>query len=267
MSKEQKLLDKIKKLLALGNDLSTTQQEAQSALRKANQLLLQHNLTLTDVEVSSIQSDIVETDKSKLAFGSIREEGQWEANLLNVLCYYNLCHSIKHVTTYSSKGSLSIIGKKHNVEIVTYLFDVARQMFRSLSKQEYNKHRKQVLEQFTPEGLSERDCLKQKHLGYRMPWIRSYLKGCVFGLSAKLKLEKKSVEKDISGDKYAVMCTNTSVAIENFKKQQYSNLKKGRVVGKIKNDHGAYSKGLIAGRNSNLSKAISSRETTAKQLS
>lgn len=258
MSTTEKLIDKVKKLLALANDAGASLSEAEAALKKANKMLLQHNLTFEDVEIHKIQSDIIQTNAADITFGDIGEEGQWESALLNVLCEYNLCHCIKYRTAKVRGGSLSIIGKKQNVEIVKFLFETARHMFRDLSKQAYNDHRKHVLHQNRPQGLSESQCLKMKLMGYRMPWIRSYLKGCVIGLRHKLQDERDrlmSNEVANATNKYQLMCTNTIVAIDNFI-ANIPGVTQSNTALKISNDHGAFTQGVATGKNAQFNNAL-----------
>lgn len=271
MSNQDKLINRIKKLLAMANDKGASQNETEVALRMANSLLIKHNLTMTDVQVSSIQKDVIESDKNRVGFGGIKEEGRWESPLMSTLCQYNFCHSITHTVTRVHGGSITVIGKKENVEIVLYLFDVARTIFRSLSKEAYNTHRKDVLEENRPLGLSEKDCLRQKKMGYRMPWIRTYLKGCVLGLADKLESEKKQVQANQDraiANKFALVCTNTELAIRNFMDDKYKNLRTTKRNMKVSKDHGALSSGISAGKSVSLQKGLAgANDPQTKRLS
>jgi hypothetical protein len=268
MSTQENLISKIKKLLALANNEASTQSESEKALKLANRLLIKHNLTSSDIEVSAIQSDIVESDKSQTGFGGIKEEGAWEGLLIAVLAQYNFCHSIRFTTSRVHGGTLSVIGKKENVEAVLYLFDVARAMFRRSSKQAYNSHRKNVLEENRPLGLTEKDCLSQKKMGYRMPWIRTYLKGCVIGLSSKLEQEREElkVSADVDANKFALVLVNTSTAITNFIENKHKNLKSGSGKLRVNKDHGAFKSGLATGKSANFNKGLQGASKDAIRL-
>jgi hypothetical protein len=50
---EQRIIERIRKMLALANDLAASEQERETALRMAYKLLAQHNLQVSDVEVKA----------------------------------------------------------------------------------------------------------------------------------------------------------------------------------------------------------------------
>lgn len=271
-NQEQKLLQKIKKLLTLGNDQAASEHEAQSALKKANMLLMKNNLSVKDISISSIKSEITETDKDDLIFGLKKEEGVWEKHLISTLCHYNLCQAIIHKPKRSNIGKVSIVGKDHNVDIVLYMYDVAHTTFRQLSKDKYNAHRKQVLDQYRDQ-YTERQLLKMKKMGYRMPWIRTYLKGCCIGLQKKLAAQKQQVMSETANDdnnsnKYEMVVVNTNDAIEQFLNEKYSNLKNSSTKMNVRDSHGALSKGIKDGKNAKLHRGVDkSNNNQVKSLS
>jgi len=252
----QEIIKKITKLLALANDNAASSAEAELALKHANRLLTKHNLSMTDVSVGAIQQDVTEIDG--IEFGSIKEEGNWEALLMTVIANHNFCQSISHTTRGIKGGKISVVGKPENVEIVIYQFEVARNIFRKASKAEYNAMRKQIKSQY-PSFTTDLELSKAKLLPYRMPWIRAFLKGAVLGLNKQLSEQVEQMKQ--SDNRFALVVTNTNTAITKYLENKYKNLSTGRTKVRVGSNRDAYSKGFATGKNAKLSKAIKNGKT------
>lgn len=250
----EKLIDKVRKLLAKA-ERTDNQAEADSFMAKANEMLLKHNLTLSQVKTSNDDNGITEEGYA-VKFGDVMEEGKWETTLMATLCAHNMCDSIIHSMKYQKGGSMSVIGSEDNVATVLYMFDVSRNLIRRLSKSAYSDYRKHIVEEWR--GLSDLDLQKQGILGYRMPWIRSYLKGTVIGLHSKLEQQKNEFLGADSNlcNQYGLMVVSNREAIERFKKERYSDLEECRKGLKVSNDHGAFERGVEEGKNVNIVKGL-----------
>lgn len=256
----EKLLDKVKKLMAIANDSGASANEVEVALKKANRLLVSHNLSMADVAISEIENDITETNPQDIYFGSVMSEGQWEPLLMEVLCEANLCHSLKYVAKYKSDGYMSIIGTKENVIVVKYLYQVACDKLRAASKIAYNKHRKEVLDEYKPQGFSENELLKMKVLGRRMVWIRNFLKGGVVGLKSKFAAEKKQMQQDDQlGQKFGLMLVSNRQAIQNFIDNKHKDVKVSSAPMNINPENAAFQIGVEEGKNTTLNQALVSK--------
>jgi len=105
------ILDKIKKLLALST--SSNPNEAASAAAKAQALLAQYNLELSQVEAHGGEaSDYGQQD---VAVGGV---SRWRKTLMLVLARPNFCA----VVSYKGTERVSIVGEPHNLEAVKYLY-------------------------------------------------------------------------------------------------------------------------------------------------
>lgn len=107
MSDITPILAKIKKLLALST--SSNPNEAALAAAKAQELLMQHNLTMSQIETHG-ESKYCE------AFVNIGSR-VWQRLLLTAIARNNFCEVIYNPQIKSA----ALIGEPHNQEVVTYL--------------------------------------------------------------------------------------------------------------------------------------------------
>lgn len=268
---QEKLIDKIRKLLNHA-DGTNSQAEADSFIAKANKLLLEHNLSMSQIETTEDKSkNGITEDKKAVDFGKNKSEGnRWETLLMGVLCSHNMCDSIIHTKRQLSGGSISIIGSISNIETVKYLFDVAREMIRNISKTSYKEYREETLSIWDNE-LTEKELLNNGQLSYRMPWIRNYLKGAVLGLNKKLDTLKRQMEESLSQvssesrQEFGLMIMGNKEAIELYKKEEYSDLTERPRSTQI-NDKSAYRRGFQDGEAINLFKGVGYKQEHTNQL-
>ena len=113
MNSSQRIVERIQKLLALGN--SPNEAEAMEAMRKAQELLAQHDLAMSDVENRATGEPDEPVGKEEVPNG-MRTAPAWHGWILSGLAKANNCQS------YSQGGSFYLIGKPHRVAIVKSLF-------------------------------------------------------------------------------------------------------------------------------------------------
>jgi hypothetical protein len=103
------VLTKVKKLLALST--SSNPNESASAAAKAQALLMQHNLTMSQVETQ---------DKASSYGQTFVKTGSrvWRHYLLGVLARNNFCEVVYDTAT----SQACLIGEQQNQEVVTYLY-------------------------------------------------------------------------------------------------------------------------------------------------
>lgn len=116
MTNEEKIIDKVRKLLALAT--SSNEHEAAAAAAKAQELLLKYNLsesqvTIGDLEEKAEHSEFYEKYKSG-----------WMGQLMYGICQ-SLCCEMVSSTQYKGK-TFHIFGKPSNIEVATYLYEYLR---------------------------------------------------------------------------------------------------------------------------------------------
>lgn len=113
----EKVVDKIRKVLALSSN-NPNEEEAARALQKANKLLLEHNLGMTDIETEVNLNDVVEE--------VVEEAGRvmnWKKILLSNLAKLNNCTALSDHAISFRGTAYKLIGKKCNIEITLSMYD------------------------------------------------------------------------------------------------------------------------------------------------
>ena len=221
MSKQEmnKIIDKIKKLMALGQ--SPSEAEASSAITKAHNLLKEYNLQMADLKEKE------EVDEFTYLEGSALRS--WKILLLAQIAKVNFCFAYRS-KTYPGWGGhsvskLQLIGKNHNIEVckmmIEYLFDAIER----LSKLQNGK------------GKS---------------FVASYKIGISDNLIRRLQ-EMEQNDKIETSNCYSLVVQENS-AIQVYIKNKL-NLKKGNINQSRTNGAG-YAQGVHDGNNINLHRQV-----------
>jgi hypothetical protein len=211
------VLTKIKKLLALST--SSNPNEAALAASKAQELLMQHNLTMSQVEMhgeSSYGQEFVQTGSRF-----------WKRSLLTVIARNNFCEVIYEAQIKSA----ALIGEKHNQEVVTYLYGYLVSQLEPMAMTAYR--------------LSDTTM-------HAKTWLDSFYMGAINAINARLKAQKAEMIAESNACKSLVVIKDAELqeALRKF----YPDIKaepKKRVK-----SLGGYREGVEAGKRVALNKAI-----------
>lgn len=205
---KEKTLNKIRRLLALSN--SPNEHEAESAILKAQQLMIENGLSMQQIGIESQQNKEVAREKAK-TYARI----PWYCNRLSAIIANNFrCYSIT-----SSKGrerSITFVGLKNDAEIAkeVYLFAT-----------DFLKHKRDWLSKELRKQSNNTKVINSV--------INDYLDGFMDGLSNKFAEQVKEqewglvlvkdeeVEKAVQDIKDAkpikTNCAGTDLYFEGFK--------------------------------------------------
>ena len=239
MEKEN-VITKIQKLLKLqyGAEQIGSTGEAYQAAKMVRKLLMEYNLSMSDIDTSDGEQKLTMTKSDELA-GSDRYGNHWKFQLLGVIASNNLCSAYKRVS-----GKMFVIGTEDNVAIVQEFYNYLVKVFRRLAKEHW-----------------ERKCKEWEQQGYNVEYIlfadntvmnkffRSYLEGVPVGLQ-----ENYDSLKPTSAETALVVCHQE--AIDEYVKENFTmNDKKPRTrTRKIYGD--AYNLGAADGRAVSLNRQI-----------
>lgn len=239
MEKEN-VIQKIQKLLKLqyGAESIGSTGEAFQAAKMVKKLLMEYNLSMSDIDTSDGEQKLTMTKSDELA-GSDRYGNHWKFQLLGVIASNNLCSAYKRVS-----GKMFVIGTEDNVAIVQEFYNYLVKVFRRLAKEHW-----------------ERKCKEWEQQGYNVEYIlfadntvmnkffRSYLEGVPVGLQ-----ENYESLKPTSAETALVVCHQE--AIDEYVKENFTmNDKKPRTrTRKIYGD--AYNLGAADGRAVSLNRQI-----------
>lgn len=124
--KHLSLLEKIKKLLAIGEDIRGNVNESQIALLKAQKLMAEHGISSSDVFDTNISSNDVE-DNSISGYKNL----EWWNGCLGVIIAENFrCFCYINHKKYSNKilKSINFVGLKEDVKVSKEVFYYAIEM-------------------------------------------------------------------------------------------------------------------------------------------
>ena len=237
---KEKVIQKIQKLLKLqyGAESIGSTGEAFQAAKMVKKLLMEYNLSMSDIDTSDGEQKLAMTKSDELA-GSDRYGNYWKFQLLGVIASNNLCSAYKRVS-----GKMFVIGTEDNVAIVQEFYNYLVKVFRRLAKEHW-----------------ERKCKEWEQQGYNVEYIlfadntvmnkffRSYLEGVPVGLQ-----ENYDSLKPTSAETALVVCHQE--AIDEYVKENFTmNDKKPRTrTRKIYGD--AYNLGAADGRAVSLNRQI-----------
>lgn len=117
MNNNERVLEKIRKCLAMANDGRGSPEEAAVALRQAQALMAKHGVTVRDAAGSAVNTQDV---RSKV---SITKTTQWELALFAVVGKAFGCELLwlpSRTGLPTDKGHYQFIGVAHNTEVAVY---------------------------------------------------------------------------------------------------------------------------------------------------
>lgn len=154
MAVEQKVIDRIVKLLALAGD-NPNENEAASAAAKAQELLQQYDLSMSDVIMKQDPRTAGVGEGERIVLRKAGKPGGWKADLFRAVGYTTGCWS--YASDAFGKwydGTGYYIGRRQDVEIAEYLFAYLTREVERL-QDEYGKTRWAELRQFAADrGVS-----------------------------------------------------------------------------------------------------------------
>lgn len=171
--------EKIKKLLALAAN-NPSQAESASALAKAQALMTEHKIEQATLENSA-------PNEEDIFSGLGAEEGvtgaYWKVTLASALGYAN------GVFIYKSGKTIGLVGKKSNIQTLTYMFQYCLSEI---------------------ERLSKANC---KGLGHS--YANDFKRGCVSAISEAIRLERANLERRMREQAAAVNGERGLIVLNN----------------------------------------------------
>lgn len=216
------ILDKVKKLLALGT--SPSEAEAASALEKARTLLARYGLSLADVEAHAPEvSQSVLLEKKRLR--------PWETHLIHVIALCTFTQAL-HVNR-GSVGQILLVGREINIGAAQNLFEYLHLVVLKLGR----SHRDQVVH------------------------LESFKRGVVHRLGERLATPDTTVTPSSASPSAAEdrqltlkMSQNTASENQNYIGQKFGKTSTKRVGRRVDGD--SFHKGRTAGDGVSLHKQV-----------
>lgn len=107
--------------------------EAYQAARIVRKLLVEYNLTLSDIDTNDEQPGVTVTQGVDMP-GNDRYGNSWKYQLLGVIASNNLCMAYKRMS-----GKIFVVGAEDNVAIVQEFYKYLVKVFRRLAKKHWER--------------------------------------------------------------------------------------------------------------------------------
>jgi hypothetical protein len=218
--RRDKAIDLVRKLLALSN--SPNENEAETAMAKAQRILTQYNLDLN--EITDLDPSCADMSR-EYVMGS---KSMWQFNLCATICKFNYCKCVRHAGYYGHHVEYAILGRSINVGVVMEMYNwILPQLVR----------------------LSE-DALRLCPYGVHGKTYRnSFLFGCVSGIKERLKVQNEANLCELPKTQALIVCYETENTA--FEESLYPKLHKIKMSNNI--HYNAYNAGKAASKNVSLS--------------
>lgn len=158
MTKKETILEKVQKLLAKAKGTDSLA-EAEVFMAKANELLILHELSMTDLEMFRLSQDKSQevVEKGGNNYFENDAEGQWEINLITMLADFHFCDVF--FQRYKNKKhniypTFTLVGTAENIAVVKMLFEHFRDLIRVIGEGRYVKEVWRVREKLAIEATS-----------------------------------------------------------------------------------------------------------------
>lgn len=248
MEDNSKILAKLKKILELqeGAKAVGNLAEAEAAARRAQTLLLKHNLELADVEGYNADKLVIHRIEFDFSDEYVKTESDWVPKLVGVIARHNLCRVI---LSYSYEDQIkkrqptlyNILGTELNVMAAEY---ISRQL---ITKVRYAARKAWS----TYTGIEKRNT-----------FIRGFLRGAVIGIHAQLEEQRK---QDIAVQSNALVVVDQhKSAVDRAVQEIFGNLK-SRKANSLSGASGV-GEGVKFGKSVNVNRGITGGGLTQKRL-
>jgi hypothetical protein len=158
----ERIIDRIQKMLRLANDGGATEGEADAAMALAQKIMAENNLSMATIEAAGEASADPEAAKREREHQNKGAMYRWQRSLMAMLAKVNFCHvtitNARDGRSRNSKG-YNIIGRTSNVVAVQTMFDylcssVTRLMTEAIK--EGGHHNRSTFAMTFCEGASDR---------------------------------------------------------------------------------------------------------------
>lgn len=232
------MIQRIKKLLKHSESAKElgSEAEAQAFAMKANELLIEHNISMMDIAMSEDPG----SDKfanyvygESLSYQDNQSGSRWRLDLVTTLTYYNLCN----FTFNRNRKTFRVYGNMSNVDVVVWLYN-----FLSIG-----------LLRLAQERHVNMDPMMKLQYSNRYSFLKDFLLGAVRGIASKLEEQRRQQAKDSKMN--ALMVVNKQ-ALNEFVHKVVPNIKDNKRKDKRVNVGAAYSEGYKAGKDFNITKPL-----------
>lgn len=270
-SKKNKVLEKIRKLLAKAKNPACSENEVEIFMKKAQELMLEYNVSEESIEIdpSDINKDVIVSELWKF-FKFKYKNFEWE--LMDLLGEFYDCrifheNSCDEASGKSKNPRLSVVGTKNNRIVVLEMYDVLSKKLLSLVDLRYSEYKEKVKKDhkngmislgLKPEGIDIKSLERIGVMSRKNVFAGSYLSGCISGLRQSLREQRKDTLIKIGSEKHGLMVIKMDELISLRVPEIMGKIRKVDGISKnIKIDQKAFDEGVSDGSMNHTNKLIS----------
>jgi hypothetical protein len=234
MTAREKLVDRIRKLMELGDEgRNNSVNEAATAAALAQKLMFENKISMAELEIDESEDPIIERDV--WASEKAKRVTTWKNHLLAGIAFNNFCRLVNRRSRYNgfknaTKAQVLIYGRQQDVESVLYMYQYLVKEVERLCLQEAAKN-------FEP-----------KEPG-RKKWSNSFRIGAADTIGMRLSQERRAQEVK-AAESFTALIKREDAAVKAYVHQKHPHLRRGPSV--TISDGGGYGAGQRAGRDINL---------------
>lgn len=183
----KKNIEKIRKIIAKAES-THSDQEAQSFMSKATELLLKYNLTKDQVEGSSTDGFICNKYVSEYTT-------PWHRLLATCLAEANNTHIVFRWKKGKRSGAISILGEEVACNITIHMYEVLKRKIEEFADKSFSLHKSEN-EEIGFGYMTFEEMVRNELVQGELPYKESYYKGFVIGLYTKFKQEEERRDQE-----------------------------------------------------------------------
>lgn len=212
--------------------------EAETFSSKVTELLLEHNLELSEIDLKSGESKFDKWMYSeRVSYRHSQAGDRWQLNLIQVLCNHNLCSYVFR----AQDKTFAVYGRMENVDTVIWLFNYLSNGLYDLALSTYKN----------------RDRSDMKFYRYsRYSFLKDFLIGASVGINNKLELQKQVMNDE---NKITDLIHVNKDALNEYLYKTNPNVRKVNMRSMYVG--AAYKDGIKAGEGYNINKPLSQSKT------
>jgi hypothetical protein len=260
---ENPISDKVRKLFNKGYDNSTTREEAEIFISKAQEIMIRHNLTLKDI---CGKDRLFITRPIGFLYKSLPT---WLWRLANILTeYYHVQIIMKEKwingKNFGKKKYFEIFGEPHNLDVAEYVFDTLYSQAKNLYKKALQEHREKAKTDVNYKNKN----VSSLSLSHRMRRFseNSFMAGLFSQFTDRLNKERKITIKKIEAETQMLVPTTNDALLREMYEKEYPHRASCGYSHSL-HDATSFSAGSLASSGLHLRQAIQQGNNNGKYLS
>lgn len=233
----EKILSKIKKLLAMARDKGASESEVEQALRHAHRLMAEHNVSEADVK----QSDGI--NETRIVWTNKGMPSTWCFRLLGIIAEFNWCAALRERDRARKKETFVIAGKEENRMVCAAIYEVLVPTYHDLQNLRYQSKIRDI--SLRHPHFTVKEMVEAGFISSRPMWRKSYQRGVLAGIVESYATAHSDAIKELYN--YGIVKSVSDVKIKDYMAEKWKDAKPMQVR-RVTVDADGYQAGKMDGR-------------------